>query len=201
MALEKINYEVAPEDLVIEETQEQLKSTQEQIVNGLSLEQKAKATPSAIIQDREAQQQNLSVEWISDKEKLKKVQTYFKDMNKLLGTVYPDDATISADGYKLSLKSTWWDAGYSTEATLRKWGKEVFIFDLNSDMFHKERWDDYEVNGVLTLWKNSLFYHGDRNFNHGLYDNYDILNSAQSYTSIVKKMVSDYNTKRTSARK
>ena len=208
MALEKINYEVAPEDLVIEETQEQLKSTQEQIMDGLSLEQKAKATPSAIVQDREAQQQNLAVEWLSDPEKLKKIQTYFKDMNNLLGTVHPDDATISADGYKLSLKSTRWDAGYSTEATLRKWGKEVFIFDLSSDMFHKERWNDYKVNGVLTVWKNSLFFHGDDlsdnrddKYYHGIYSNYDVLNSAQSYTSIVKKMVSDYNTKRTSARK
>ncbi len=201
MSLEKINYEVAPEDLVIEETQEQLKSTQEQIMDGLSEEQKAKATPSAIVQDREVQQQNLSVEWISDKEKLKKVQTYFKDMNKILGTVYPDNTTISANGYKLSLKSTRWDSGYSTDATLTKWGKEVFVFELNSNMFHKEEWNDYEVNGAMTAWGNTLFYHGDKDFNHGLYDNYNVLAKAESYTSIVKKMVSDYNTKRTSARK
>lgn len=194
MALEKINYEVAPEDLVIEETQEQLKSTQEQIMDGLSEEQKAKATPSAIVQDREAQQQNLSVEWISDKEKLQQVQKYFKDMNRLLSSVSTEN--ISYNGYTLSIKSNRWDAWYSTEATLRKWGKEVFIFDLNANMFHEEAGDDYPVNGTMKAdWK-TLFYHGDENFDHGIYSNHDVLWKAETYKTIIKNMIANYKSKK-----
>ena len=62
MELEKINYEVAPEELVIQETEQQLKSMKDQILQNLSPDQKSQATQNAIIEDWESQNQLTSVE-------------------------------------------------------------------------------------------------------------------------------------------
>lgn len=203
MALEKVEHEVASEESVIQEVAKELKTVKADILDSLSSEQKNQANPSAIVEDRESQQQLTSVESLSDKEKLQQIQKSFTIMHEALERTNKE--SIVSGEYVLSIQTSWWYGEYSNRAVLKESGKEVLIFEIDfKDSYKKEY--GYFIKGAITLagQKNMLSYNSDSithdekgNFVYpsGIYSHYEVFEAAQPYMKIIHEMINNKNKK------
>lgn len=126
-------------------------------------------------------------EKLSDKEKLKQVQNFVKDMNDLWFKAW--DQKIAKWTTKLETQSLRWDWSSFIRISLTKNWKELFKYDMNASMFHKENWKERPVWVTMKVdWK-ILSYSWDENNEHWIYNNYELLDKASQYKKEIKSML------------
>lgn len=122
-----------------------------------------------------------------DKEKLKQVQDFVEDMNKLWFKNW--DRKIKNWNTRLSMESMrgdWWSY---IKINLTKAWKEVFYYEMKANMFYKENWEDRPLGVTMKIdWK-KMSYSGDEKNEHWIYNNYNLLAKAKEYQNEIEIMI------------
>lgn len=139
-----------------------------------------------------------SPEKLSDKEKLKDVQNFVKDMNEIWFEQW--DRSINQWNTKLKIESVRWDGWSFVKLNLIKNWKEVFVYDMHASMFHQENWEDRPVWVTMKIdWK-TMSYSWDENNEHWIYNNYHLLEWAKKHQKEILSMIEIDNNKRKEAK-
>ncbi|MCF7834586.1 hypothetical protein K9M48_00825 [Candidatus Gracilibacteria bacterium] len=139
-----------------------------------------------------------SPEKLSDKEKLKDVQNFVKDMNEI--GFEQGDRSINQGNTKLKIESVRGDGGSFVKLNLIKNGKEVFVYDMHASMFHQENGEDRPVGVTMKIDGKTMSYSGDENNEHGIYNNYHLLEGAKKHQKEILSMIEIDNNKRKEAK-
>lgn len=126
-------------------------------------------------------------EELSDKEKLKQVQSFVEDMNKLWLKNW--DRKITKWDTTLKIESQRWDWWSYVKFNFTKAWKEVFSYEMKANMFYKEKWEDRPVSVTMKIdWK-KMSYSGDEKNEHWKYNNYNVLTKAKQYQDEIETMI------------
>ncbi|HKL44199.1 MAG TPA: hypothetical protein VJ892_02895 [Candidatus Absconditabacterales bacterium] len=129
-------------------------------------------------------------EQLSDKEKLQKVQGFVDEMRYLGATNL--NKTITEGEYTLRMDSIVDDGGSNINISLEQKGKEVFVFTLKETSYLEE--GKTRTTGVTTKINGKIMsYSGNILNNKGLYNNFDLLESAKEKQEIIKEMIEKDN--------
>ena len=126
-------------------------------------------------------------EALSDKEKLLKVQSFVEGMNALWLKNW--DRKITKWDTTLNIWSLLSDGWSYVKINLTKNWKEIFAYEMKANMFYKESWEDRPVSVTMTIdWK-KMSYSGDDKNEHGIYNNYNLLEKAKEYQARIELMI------------
>lgn len=128
-----------------------------------------------------------------DKEKLKQVQDFVQEMNKLWWG--QSDKIISKWNTKLQIESNRWDWWSYVKFRLSKSWKEVFSYDMSADMFRK----DWKVWVTMKIDWETMSYSWDEDNEHWIYNNYQLLDNAELYQQEILQIIEIENNKKKEA--
>ena len=126
-------------------------------------------------------------EELSNKEKLSQVQDFVEKTNQIWFDYW--ETNIKKDNTDLKIESIRWDWASSVKISLSKQWKEVFDYEMNADMFYKDKWEKRPVWVLMQIdWK-TMSYNGDENNEKWEFKNHELLKKAESYKQEIEKLI------------
>lgn len=126
-----------------------------------------------------------SIDYISDKEKLKKIWNFVKKMHDILLGMW-SDRIVSKD-YILQRETALWWWGFVKWTLTDTKGNTLFIFEVEYDPMQ----DKFPVISTTKIGNKILYYNGDDNNGKWIYKNYGHLEQAQQYQTIIDAMIKE----------